>query len=58
MLGSFLKAMGQEVKHLSSVITQSNHHPSDLTRALHKAIDVVQENTYRSLKLALSSGSR
>jgi hypothetical protein len=57
MLGSFLKAMGQEVKHLTAVITQSSHHPSDLTMALHKSIDVVQEITYRTLKLALSSGS-
>lgn len=48
--------MGQEVMYLLTILSKATHHKIDLSQVLHASLDVVQEITYRSLKLGLSAG--
>ena len=55
-LNKFLGMMGQELKYVLMVLSRSTDRSIDLTPALFKSIDVVQEIIYRTMKLMLASG--
>jgi hypothetical protein len=57
-LQQFATMMGQEVKHLLTILSKASHRRVDLTSALHLSIDIVPEVTYRKLKMGLSTGEK